>query len=66
MSIQKTTGVFKGFLARAWRLCSNGNNLNEELDFLVEFFVTNGYNKDTLMKLRNECKPPEFRDISDE
>ena len=37
-------GVFKGFLARAIRICS-GHHLNEEVEFLIQVFVENGYNE---------------------
>lgn len=37
-------GVFKGFVARALRLCSK-TFLKEELEFLVEIFVENGHDR---------------------
>ena len=37
-------GVFKGFLARAHRICST-SRLHEEIDFLIDMFVENGYER---------------------
>ena len=38
------TGVFKGFLTRAHRICSP-QCLQEEIDFLIDMFVENGYDR---------------------
>ncbi|XP_065683281.1 uncharacterized protein LOC124809569 [Hydra vulgaris] len=40
-------GIFKGFVHRALYLCSN-NNIEQELLFLVDVFVENGYKKTIL------------------
>ncbi|XP_065651171.1 uncharacterized protein LOC136079364 [Hydra vulgaris] len=37
-------GVFKGFIQRAFALCSK-EHINHELKFLTEMFTENGYNK---------------------
>ena len=55
--------VFKGFLAKAWRICSNTETLKEELDFLVAVFVENGHDKKMLSELRDKYRPPEMRSI---
>ena len=46
-------GVFKGFLARAMRTCSE-NRVQDEFDFLINVFVENGYKKEYLDKLVQE------------
>ena len=38
-------GVFKGFLTRAHRICSP-NRLQEEVEFLVNMFEENGYDRE--------------------
>ena len=40
-------GVFKGFLARALRICSD-EHLKDEINFLCDVFVENGYNREKL------------------
>jgi predicted GIY-YIG superfamily endonuclease len=44
------TGVFKGFLCRAKRICSE-KHLTHEIDFLINIFFENGYNKSELIKI---------------
>jgi len=44
------SGIFKGFLHRAKMICSN-DYLADEIQFLVDVFVENGYNRDDLEKL---------------
>ena len=39
-----TIGVFKGFLARAWRICSQQHR-EEEFEFFIKIFVENGHNE---------------------
>ena len=48
-------GIFKGFLNRALAICST-KYLNEEMDFLVNIFVENGYKRDDLEKMVKEIK----------
>ncbi|XP_065657975.1 uncharacterized protein LOC136082496 [Hydra vulgaris] len=44
------TGVFKGFLCRAKQICSQ-KHLLQEIDFLIDTFLENGYNKSNLIKI---------------
>ena len=46
-------GIFKGFVHRAHKICSE-QFLNKELDFLVNIFVENGYNEKMLRKSIDE------------
>ena len=48
-------GIFKGFVHRAFTLCSE-QYIDQELQFLVEMFTENGYEKDHLKKLINEIR----------
>ena len=59
-----TIGVFKGFLARAWRICSQQHR-EDEFEFLIKIFVENGHNENTLRKTAREYIPPEFRNDSE-
>ena len=43
-------GIFKGFIHRAHKICS-GKHLNNELEFLVNVFIENGYKESVLRKL---------------
>ncbi|XP_065678259.1 uncharacterized protein LOC136093215 [Hydra vulgaris] len=45
-----TIGVFKGFLCRAKQICSQ-KYLSQEIDFLINTFFENGYNKNNLIKI---------------
>ncbi|XP_004210295.3 uncharacterized protein LOC101240958 [Hydra vulgaris] len=40
-------GVYKGFLCRTKRICSQ-KHLQKEIDFLIDIFVENGYDKNIL------------------
>ena len=48
-------GIFKGFVHRAHKLCSE-HYLKDEVEFLVNVFTENGYNETTLRKLSDEVK----------
>ena len=48
-------GVFKGFIHRAFNLCSQ-NYIEQEIEFLVKVFVENGYERKELMKIINEMR----------
>ena len=48
-------GIFKGFVHRAFTLCSE-TYIDQELQFLVAMFVENGYEKQHLKKLITEIK----------
>ena len=54
-------GVFKGALCRAYRICSTPSLLKEEIDFLVNNFEDNGFERNKLLKIAQEYKPPELR-----
>ena len=43
-------GVFKGFVDRAFNICSE-QHIKQELDFLVNVFVENGYPKSMLIEI---------------
>ena len=43
-------GVFKGFIARAYRICSP-KYLEEELNFITTVFVENGYKREHLQQI---------------
>ena len=45
-------GVFKGFLARAQRICSS-EHLADEIEFLLNMFVENGYDRSKLTDIVN-------------
>ena len=53
-------GVFKGFLARAWRICSEKHR-NEEFEFLIKVFSENGHDENLLRSIKDSYKPPELR-----
>ena len=48
-------GIFKGFLNRAYRICST-KYLEKEIEFLVKIFKENGYDEEQLRKSVNEVK----------
>ena len=48
-------GVFKGFVDRAFNICSD-NCIEAELNFLVNTFVENGYSKQSLQSIITSCK----------
>ena len=48
-------GIFKGFVSRARKLCSE-KCLEEELKFLVDMFVENGHDRNHLYSLIREYK----------
>ena len=49
------SGIFKGFLVRAKRICSS-QHLDKEINFLIEVFVENGHKRSDL-----ECIAAQFR-----
>ncbi|XP_047146242.1 uncharacterized protein LOC124819090 [Hydra vulgaris] len=60
-------GVFKGFLCRAKRICSQ-KHLQKEIDFLIDIFVENGHDKNilnniTIDYLKNVSKNTTFQPI---
>ena len=48
-------GVFKGFLHRAFKVCSD-NYIERELEFLINVFIENGYKENELRRTLNEVK----------
>ena len=48
-------GVFKGFVHRAIKICSE-HYVEKELEFLVQVFIENGYKENDLKKAMNEIK----------
>ena len=48
-------GVFKGFVNRAFNLCSK-EYIDEELEFLVNTFIENGYNEEELKQIISRTK----------
>ena len=48
-------GVFTGFLHRAFTVCSQQHR-QEEIDFLIQNFVDNGYQKHELVNITNEFR----------
>ena len=48
-------GIFKGFVHRAVSICSE-KYLDKEIDFLVNIFIENGYDKNELLKMVNQVK----------
>ena len=57
-------GIFKGFVNRAINICSD-KYLKEELAFLVDTFVENGYSRDQLHNMINEVKRKATRNGTD-
>ena len=46
-------GVFKGFLSRAYKICTE-KYLQCEIDVLIDIFTENGHNKNTLTNIATE------------
>ena len=46
-------GIFKGFVYRALVICSS-NFFEKEIDFLIDVFVENGYQRSSLKKMADE------------
>ena len=49
-------GVFKGFLSRAYKTCSE-KYLEAEINFLIDIFVENGYTRDSLKTIVGHYQP---------
>ena len=47
-------GVFKGFLSRAYKICTE-KYLQNEIDFLIDIFTENGHSRNTLTNIATEC-----------
>ena len=46
-------GVFKGFLSRAYKICTE-NHLQSKIHFLIDIFTENGHNWNTLTNITTE------------
>ena len=46
-------GVLKGFLSRAYKICTE-KYLQNEIDFLIDIFTENGHNRYTLTNIATE------------
>ena len=56
MAPDVSVSVFKGFLSRAYKICSE-RYTDEEIQFLIDVFTENGYERKTLEKItRNYLK----------
>ena len=47
--------IFKGFLARATKICS-GKYLKKEIEYLTDIFCKNGHDRKTLKKIINDIE----------
>ena len=58
-------GIFKGFVSRAKKLCSE-KYLDDELNFLVDMFVENGYDRNDLCSIiqENRHQAPKYKNTS--
>ena len=63
MARNVSVSVFKGFLSRAYKICSE-RYISEEIQFLSEVLTENGYERKTLEKITknylNELQNPSF------
>ena len=53
-------GIFKGFLSRAKKLCSE-KYLDDELNFLVDMFLENGHDQNHLYSGKTNIKNPNLK-----
>ena len=57
-------GIFKGFVYRALSICSE-NYVEKEIQFLIDVFSENGYNKESLRNMANEIKRKSTQETSE-
>ena len=61
MALSVSVSVFKGILSRAYKICSE-RYIDEEIQFLLDVFTENGYERKTLEKITknylNELQNP--------
>ena len=50
MAPNVSVSVFKGFLSRTYKICSE-RYIDEEIQFLIDVFTENGYERKTLEKI---------------
>ena len=50
MAPNVSVSVFKGFLSRAYKICSE-RFIDEEIQFLIDAFTENGHKRKTLEKI---------------
>ena len=71
MALNVSVLVFKGFLSRVYKICSE-RYIDEEIQFLIDVFTENGYERKTLEKITknylNELQNPPVnnKDASDD
>ena len=71
MTHNVSVSVFKGFLSRVYKTCSQ-HYIDEEIQFLIDVFTENGYERKTLEKITknylNELQKPPVnnKDASDD
>ena len=58
-------GVFTGFVHRAFSNCSP-QHIEQELDFLVNVFVENGYTKSTLVDIIKQFRDKHSGDVQED
>ena len=70
MAPNVSVSVFKGFLSRAYKICSE-RYIDQEIQFLIDVFTENGYERKTLEKIAKKClnelqnSPVNNKDISE-
>ena len=50
MAPNDSVSVFKGLLSRAYKICTE-RYIDEEIQFLIDMFTDNGYERKTLEKI---------------
>ena len=64
MAFNVSVSVFKGFLSRAYKICSE-RYIDEETQFLIDVFTENGYERKTLEKItKNYLKVPQNQPVN--
>ena len=58
-------GIFKGFVHRAFKICSEGY-LDQEIEFLISVFKENGYEENQLRRTIKEVKDKFSRDSEEQ
>ena len=57
-------GIFKGFIHRAFKLCSE-NYIEKEIEFLIDTFIENGYEKKKLLDIVKLMRQNRRNNIND-
>ena len=58
-------GILKGLLYRAYKLCDEPEDLQEEIDFLTDIFIAHDYQPEEVDKIVLTYRPKE-RDSNDD